>query len=241
MPPDMLALLGTAASVGLLHTLLGPDHYLPFIVMSKARGWSLPKTARITALCGVGHVLGSIILGAVGVAAGLTLDRLTATDTLRSGIAAWLLIGFGVAYMAWGLRRAARNRPHTHPHVHPGGIVHDHQHTHQTQHVHVHDPTADPAPSRNLTPWILFTIFIFGPCEPLIPTLMYPAAQGDAWGVVAVASLFAVVTITTMTALVLIGASGVRWVPLAGLQRYSHALAGAIVCLCGVAIQWWGW
>ena len=47
----------TAASIGLFHTLLGPDHYLPFIVMAQARKWSLVKTTCITALCGAGHVL----------------------------------------------------------------------------------------------------------------------------------------------------------------------------------------
>ncbi len=241
MGPDMLALLGAAASIGLLHTLLGPDHYLPFIVLSKARDWSLAKTARITALCGLGHVLGSIILGAVGVAAGLTLDGLTATETLRGSIAAWMLIGFGAAYAAWGLRRAWRNRPHAHPHVHDDGTVHVHEHTHQAQHVHVHDAAAPKTPGRKLTPWILFTIFIFGPCEPLIPALMYPAAKGDVWGVAAVAGLFALVTIATMIVIVTVGVSGVRWIPLAGLQRFSHALAGAVVCVCGTGILVFGW
>ena len=34
---NSLALLSvTAISIGFIHTLLGPDHYLPFIVLSKA-------------------------------------------------------------------------------------------------------------------------------------------------------------------------------------------------------------
>ena len=47
-------LAGTAALIGLGHTLAGPDHYLPFIVMGKARQWSLGKTMWITFLCGLG-------------------------------------------------------------------------------------------------------------------------------------------------------------------------------------------
>ena len=52
-------LAGTAALIGLGHTLCGPDHYLPFIVMGKANRWSMPKTLWITFLCGLGHVAGN--------------------------------------------------------------------------------------------------------------------------------------------------------------------------------------
>ena len=48
MAPDLTLLLVTAASIGVVHTLLGPDHYLPFVAMAKARGWSLARTLRIT-------------------------------------------------------------------------------------------------------------------------------------------------------------------------------------------------
>ncbi|MDB4582328.1 hypothetical protein N9164_04185 [Draconibacterium sp.] len=60
-------LILTAASLGFVHTVLGPDHYIPFIALSKARNWSLPKTLGVTALCGIGHVLGSIAIGLIGV------------------------------------------------------------------------------------------------------------------------------------------------------------------------------
>ncbi|MBI5010716.1 MAG: hypothetical protein HZB98_13960 [Bacteroidia bacterium] len=44
---NSIALLSvTAVSLGFLHTLLGPDHYLPFIVISLAKKWSLKKTIK---------------------------------------------------------------------------------------------------------------------------------------------------------------------------------------------------
>ena len=60
---QLTILLGAAFAMGFVHTILGPDHYLPFIVMSRARKWKMPKTVVITLLCGLGHVLGSILLG----------------------------------------------------------------------------------------------------------------------------------------------------------------------------------
>ena len=47
------------------HTVLGPDHYRPFVKMSAARNRTPRKTMLVTAFCGVGHVLGfiGIVLG----------------------------------------------------------------------------------------------------------------------------------------------------------------------------------
>ena len=68
MTDSIIVLCGTAASIGFLHTLLGPDHYLPFVAMSRAGGWSLKKTTVVTVLCGMGHVLSSVVLGFIGIA-----------------------------------------------------------------------------------------------------------------------------------------------------------------------------
>ena len=92
----------------------------------------------------------------------------------------------------------------------------------------------------NLTPWILFTIFIFGPCEPLIPLLMYPAAKSSITGVVWVAAVFGLTTILTMLSVVLISSFGISFIPLKKLERFTHAIAGATVCFCGLAIQFLG-
>ena len=37
-------LAATAAMIGVVHTLTGPDHYVPFVAMSRVGGWSLLRT-----------------------------------------------------------------------------------------------------------------------------------------------------------------------------------------------------
>lgn len=228
-------LAGTAALIGFGHTLAGPDHYLPFIVMGKARSWSLGKTMWITLLCGIGHVGGSIALGLLGASLGVALGKLELFEAWRGNVAAQLLIIFGFTYCIWGIHRAIKNRPHTHAHVHGGNVVHEHKHTHHRDHAHPHNLQA-----RSITPWVLFTIFVFGPCEPLIPLIMYPAAEHSMAGMLLVAGIFAVSTIGTMMAVVLVSAWGIQFVKLASVERFSHALAGAAVCLSGLAIQFLG-
>jgi nickel/cobalt transporter (NicO) family protein len=233
---EIALLCATAATIGLLHTVFGPDHYVPFIVMAQVRRWSLAKTAWITLVCGLGHVLSSVVLGLVGIALGVSVLKLEFLESARGAVAAWLLIGFGFAYFVWGVHRAIRNRPHRHEHAHGEGATHEHVHSHESSHVHVHA-----SKNRDLTPWILFTLFVFGPCEPLIPVLMYPAARSSVAGTVLVAGVFSIATIGTMLVVVLLAARGVALARLERWDRYSHALAGATICLCGLAIQFLGW
>jgi sulfite exporter TauE/SafE len=232
MSVELISLISAATAIGFFHTLLGPDHYIPFIVMSKARNWPIGKTGLITFLCGLGHVASSVVLGAVGIAAGIALKHLEITESIRGEIAGWLLLAFGIVYFVWGVRRAIRNKPHTHVHVHADGNSHEHEHTHHTDHLHAHA-----AKKSSLTPWILFTIFVFGPCEPLIPLLMYPAATESAWSVFLVAGAFSFVTIGTMMTVVLLASRGLALLPMQRLERYSHALAGAAIAICGIAIK----
>lgn len=239
---ELWLLAATAAGVGVVHTLLGPDHYVPFVAMARAGGWSRVKTLWVTLTCGLGHVLGSVLLGTVGIGLGVGVSRLEAVESARGALAAWLLIGFGLAYAAWGLWRALRNRPHIHLHAHlpPAGaeqgrlVIHAHPHTHTGPHSHPH---GNP---NQTTPWILFTIFIFGPCEPLIPLLMVPAAQLSWAGVAWVTAVFAAATLATMAVAVLVAQAGVARIPFGTLERYVDALAGGTIAGCGLAIRFLG-
>ena len=226
----------SAAGIGLVHTALGPDHYLPFVAMSRTGGWPLKKTLLVTVLCGLGHVLGSIVLGTVGIAAGTAVFRLEKIESARGDIASWLLIAFGLCYFSWAVVRAARHQKHTHWHAHAEGTVHCHEHQHDPAHRHVH--RGAPVSTRGImTPWILFTIFVFGPCEPLIPLLMYPAASGSVSLLVAVTFVFATATLGTMTLIVWIATTGiVRLIPPI-IEKVAQPIAGLVILACGVAVK----
>jgi nickel/cobalt transporter (NicO) family protein len=228
----LLALALTALTLGSLHTLLGPDHYVPFLALARSGSWSLRKTLAITALCGVGHVLSSVIIGLVGVAAGLALHRVKGLEGTRGTFATWALIAFGLGYGVWGLWHAWRHRPHVHVHEHEDGAAHTHVHDHATTHLHPH--------GGQRTVWILFIVFVLGPCEPLIPILMYPAAQHDWSALVLVTAVFGLTTLLTMTAIVAAGWYGLRAVVLGRLERWVHALAGGVLALSGVVVLFLG-
>lgn len=228
-------LLFAAASIAFLHTILGPDHYLVFTAMGKARRWSLAKTLQVTLLCGTGHVLSSVVIGAIGLLLGARLVSLTTVEGLRGNVAGLALLVFGLMYFAWGLKKAGRGHTHSHVHVHDD-VVHDHEHNHHNEHTHMHEES-----SRNsITPWAIFIIFVLGPCEALIPLFMYPAAQKSTGLVIAVAMVFGIVTLVTMMGAVLVTTIGLEKLKLPSLGRWDHAVAGASVAACGGAISFIG-
>ena len=235
MDNSIILLSGTAVTLGFIHTVLGPDHYLPFIVLGEAKKWSVKKTMVITFLCGLGHVLSSVILGLIGVGVGISVNKLVSLESFRGNIAAWLFIAFGLVYMIISLRNLYKNKRHTHSHFHIDQGIHSHDHNHHNEHSHIHDSNV-----VKTTPWILFLIFIFGPCEPLIPILMYPAAENNIPGAILVSVLFSVVTIATMMSVVLAFRLGLSRINLKPVEKYSNLIAGAMIFFSGIAIQFLG-
>ncbi len=209
-------LLLTAVTIGVIHTLAGPDHYLPFVVLSKSKNWGITKTINIVVLCGLGHVLSSIIVGFIGIAAGVGLSKLELFEGLRGNIAAWLLFSFGIAYTTWAIFRLIRKKTHSNTNPDAGND------------------------RKKLTIWIVFMIFVFGPCEPLIPVLMYPAAQHNYVAIGFIALVFALATISTMIISVLVLLKGFTIVKLSALEKYQHVLTGSAIMLCGAGILFLG-
>ena len=236
MSAELSILLTTAVSLAFLHTLAGPDHYLPFIVISRAKNWSLTRTSLFTVLCGLGHVGSSILLGLVGIAFGIGMEKLNIIEDLRGSLVSYLFTAFGLVYLIWALIRLSRSKHHEHLHFHPDGTAHHHPHSHQSEHLHVHER----AGASTLTPWILFTLFVFGPCEPLIPIVMYPAARHHYTDLILVTSAFSIVTILTMLSIVTLSYYGIRLVPVKFLEKYIHVLAGGTLFLCGAGMLFLG-
>jgi len=111
MSKSYLILLFSTVSIGALHPL-APDHWLPFVAIAQARKWRVRRLAFITLVSGLGHVGSSVVLGLLGLALGIGLARVQGIESKRAEVAGLLMIGFGLAYAVWGLKRRHR---HHHP------------------------------------------------------------------------------------------------------------------------------
>jgi hypothetical protein len=154
-----MVLLSTAASIGIIHTAIGADHYVPFVALGKANRWSFMKTMLIALICGSGHVLGSIILGFGGIWLGSKLSSLVGIEDVRGEVAVWFLIAFGAVYMLWGVRKAIKNKPHKHILNDGGEVWHNHSEVHGDDTVDAHTKKF----GRSNSFWLLFILFVLGP------------------------------------------------------------------------------
>lgn len=142
---SQLLLVLSIVGVGILHTVV-PDHWLPIAVLARQRGWTGLETARAAATAGAGHVLTTLVIGALVWIVGATAAA--RYGSIVDGLASFALIGFGlwIAYGAWR-ELADGHGEHGHHHHGPGA----HRHTHSHPHPHDHPWQRDNlyAPLRN--------------------------------------------------------------------------------------------
>ncbi|MCK4431053.1 MAG: hypothetical protein KAW19_07095, partial [Candidatus Aminicenantes bacterium] len=77
-------------------------------------------------------------------------------------------------------------------------------------------------------------------CEPLIPLVMYPAMKQNISGLILVTIAFGLTTILTMLTIIAVSSWGVKFLRLGRLERYAHALAGAMIFISGLSVQFLG-
>jgi hypothetical protein len=209
------ALAALAASVGALHSL-APDHWVPFAAVSRARGWSAGRTARVTLLCGFGHVSASVVLGLVALVLGR--EVLAALGARLESLAGVLLIAFGLLYGLWGMRHAVGERLHGHSHRH---------------YDHVHDPS-------HITVLGLFLLFTADPCVAVMP-IMLAAAPLGAVKLAMLVLVYETATLAALVGLVLPARAGANVIRAHWIERYGDAAAGATIAAVGLLVLSLGW
>jgi len=216
-----LALVLTTVITALVHTLI-PDHWLPFVLVSRAEKWTTRRTVAMTAVSASLHVLLSIALAlaVVGAERGVQRAAVMGVAERLESLTGWLLLIFGLVYMGWFLLRGG--------HIHSFGM-------------HPHHRPEDPDPEaprglfKDLSGHTLTFIVGFNPCILVIPCV-YGAAQLNGFTLVAVAVAFAASTIASMVVVTLVGLRGTARLTSPFLTRYGEAFSGALIALVGLAL-----
>ena len=209
MHSSIWVLLLSTASVAFFHAL-APDHWMPFAAIGKAQKWSKFRLLWVTFISGLGHVGISVVFSIIGILLGFSLSNLKSIEGHRGEIVLWLLIGFGIAYMIWGLKKAK-----------------DHHHAHIDE---------EKLKAKTVAVWTMFAIIILGPCEPLVP-LVFLGYNYGFMGVIAVSVIFSVITIIMMLLQSLLAFMGIQWIKNDLAERYAHAFAGLVIALTGALVM----
>lgn len=220
-----LSAMGLAAFLtAVIHTIMGPDHYLPFVAIGKSRDYSLQKTLFWTFICGVGHIVSALLIAIAFIYLSQWLDEenFVWIEANRGNVAAYALIGLGAAYLLWAMRHR---------------WLHKHQatHSHLIQFTAMQNTQTQNTSSRNISVWVLFIIFVLGPCEALLPILTASSVLGVT-AVLLSTLIFSVATIATMMSAVALGMLGIHALRFHKLEAYAHEIAGVTIMMCGLAI-----
>ena len=226
-------LLLTTAATAAFHTLI-PDHWLPFVLVGRARRWSARTTALVSGFSAFLHTLLSIALGVLALRLGQSAARAVGERLERgSGV---LLVVFGAAYALWAWRKGG--------HFHPGGaLLHaENEKAHcdgqegsvGSDHLHYHADDAWIRTDAGKGAIPLAMIVGLNPCVLLLPIMVATADEG-AGAVAAVTLTYSFTTIALMVGLSVAGVTGSRRLPVPAVARHMETASGVLIALCGVA------
>lgn len=219
----------SSCSTAVIHALI-PDHWLPFVLMARAQGWSERRAATLTGLAGVLHVLVTVVAGGLTIFVGSASIHSLAE---RSGhslgfVGGFLLAVFGVAY---GIFRHLREAS-----IHAAAGPERVEQSAAGGHVHVHGHLLERWFHGALTAGALVLVIGISPCALLVPILFAASAAG--LGAVLAAALgFGLCTIGTMVGVTIVGMRGMRRIELPFFTRYGDLISGALVGAVGFLLM----
>lgn len=257
-----LSIAATGFLVAFAHAAI-PTHWLPFVLAGRGQRWSKAKTLGVVALCGLGHVLFTTVLGVLVVWLGIETRKWT--GEVFPWIAGGVLILFGLYYLIRQVRGGGHGHSHGHEHAHGHGDGHDHADHHEHPHTpaehggHGHGgdggdgdagapATAPSAAVQSPTKSVksdravilgLFALLTFSPCEGFLPVYLSGIAYG--WlGFAVLSGVLAVATITGMVVFTWLTLAGLERLQLEFLERYESGILGAVILALGFGIIFLG-
>jgi threonine/homoserine/homoserine lactone efflux protein len=75
----------------------------------------------------------------------------------------------------------------------------------------------------------------------MIPLLSFPAAKHSVAGMLLLIAVYTVFTLACMTVMVVLGYFGMSLFKTGTLERYTHALGGLALCVCGIGMVFLNW
>jgi ABC-type nickel/cobalt efflux system permease component RcnA len=202
---SLLSLAGAGFVAALLHAAL-PTHWLPFVAVGRAQGWRTATILGLAALAGLAHIASTAVIGSLLTLAGSSAPWI---NQMLPALSALVLFGFGLWYLARGLRqpRAASGEP-------------------EPERSRVPDATAA---------WGLVGFLAASPGEALLP--VYVGAGVHGWGVVAVLTVvFAAGTMLGMVGFTALALAGVQRFRLQGLARFDGVALGFLLIGLGILV-----
>lgn len=230
----LTTIAATGFTVAFFHAAI-PTHWLPFVLVSRARNWSRSRTMAVALFAGMGHVALTTLLGLLIAWLGFQLDEEIghAFGPLAGGV----LVAIGIYYL-W---RQLRGGGICH-HAMPGSHHHADEHCGE-EHEHGSHWEKELKDSRlasvSAGDWAaisgLFLMLTLSPCEGFLP--VYLSAVQFGWtGFVVLSVILAVATLAGMTVFTWLTLIGFEKLRLRYFEKWEAGLLGVIFILLGLTM-----
>jgi ABC-type nickel/cobalt efflux system permease component RcnA len=222
----------TGFTVAFVHAVI-PTHWLPFVLVARARSWGRGKTVFVTAMAGLGHVALTSLLGLAIAWFGFQLEEMV---EWFSRLAGGLLLLFAAVYF-W---RQWRGTGICH-HPTPGSHHHADEHCGEEHEVsHWQEELKDsPLVSTKAGDWAatsgLFVMLTLSPCEAFLPVYLSGVQFG--WtGFFVLSAILAVATLAGMTLFTWLALVGFERLRLKAFERHEAGLLGVLFTVLGLLL-----
>lgn len=232
MNTTVLATLAlTGFTVAFFHAAI-PTHWLPFVLVARARGWRERKTMGVALAAGLGHVLLTSLLGLIVAGLGFALDD--HFGQLFKWIAGGLLLAVGAYFGVQQLRGSGLRHHHL-----PGGHHNPSEscgHEEKSSHME-HELHESPLVEAKTSDWAaisgLLVMLTLSPCEAFLPVYLSGVEFG--WtGFFVLSGILAAGTLGGMTIFTWLTLRGLERFDLKKFERYEAGLLALVFTVLGL-------
>lgn len=202
----MIFIAASAAFIGFVHSL-APGHWLPIVLVAKAKKWSTQTAILGAGVSASGHILISNLLGGASIWVGAQVLKMSEESMERYG--SMILMLFGLGYAAWSYFRHS----------------HCHGHTH-------HGP--DPG-KRQKAPFAFLFSLGFSPCVAVLPVFAAASVKGAFTVIVSMFS-FSVGVLAALIGSTVLASHGLSRLDHPFLEHYGDVVTGLSISFMGLIL-----
>ncbi len=227
--PILTTIAATGFTVAFFHAAI-PTHWLPFVLVARARSWRPGKTLAVAAFAGLGHVALTSLLG-LGIAwFGFTIDEELGHAFSRIAGAMLALVGI---YYLWQQFRGAGIRHHVVAGSHHHATAHCGKET--SSHWEHELEESELLSGDRAAMGGLFLMLTLSPCEAFLPVYLSGVQFG--WsGFFILSGILAVGTLTGMTLFTGLTLIGFGKFELKRFERWESGLLGTLFLVLGLIV-----
>lgn len=211
-PQTLLSFFGAGIMAAVAHALL-PSHWLPFLAVARAQGWSRRQLFGFTLLVAIAHALVTVSLGFIMAVLGTGVTHFFHEHAPK--IAGLILIGLGVLFLAFPR-------------------LFGHRHIHHPECEHAHHGQA-------ITLGGLFLTLALSPCEGLLPVFFATSVKFGWTAALVLATTTSLITVTLLVGIVMGAERG--WEQTLGKleERHERWLVSGLLILLGILMSAGKW